>query len=472
MKVCFIAAEAAPFVKVGGLGDVIGSLPKALRELGVDARVVLPLYSSIDRERFGLKYKAYQFVDLGWRHSYCGIFETEVDGVPCYFIDNEQYFNRDSIYGQIDDGERFAFFSKAALEILPALDFKPDVVNVNDWHTALSVIYLDVLKSREAEFYKDMKSVLSIHNIEFQGRFNPYEMGNLFGLENKYFDALIYNGDVNLLKGAIQLADRINTVSETYAREILDPYFSYGLDKILTVEQGKLRGIINGIDVDKFNPKTDPMILVNYDLNTFEDKVQNKLAFQKEMALEVNADIPLIGMVTRLTHQKGIDLILQASEEILKTGAQLVILGTGDAHYESALRSLEHYRHDRVRSILLFSNEMSAKIYAASDLFLMPSKTEPCGLSQLISMRYGTVPVVHRVGGLRDTVIPFTGVEGNGFTFESFHAGDMMDAIYRAVTCFYQSPDEWKQIIKNNLQKDVSWEQSAKKYLDLYHEVV
>ena len=472
MKVCFIAAEAAPFVKVGGLGDVIGSLPKALRELGVDARVILPLYSSIDRERFGLKYKAYQFVDLGWRHSYCGIFETEVDGVPCYFVDNEQYFNRDSIYGQIDDGERFAFFSKAALEILPALDFKPDVVNVNDWHTALSVIYLDVLKSREAEFYKDMKSVLSIHNIEFQGRFNPYEMGNLFGLENKYFDALIYNGDVNLLKGAIQLADRVNTVSETYAREILDPYFSYGLDKILTVEQGKLRGILNGIDVDKFNPKTDPMIPVNYDLKTFEDKVQNKLAFQKEMDLEVNADIPLIGMVTRLTHQKGIDLILQASEEILKTGAQLVILGTGDAHYESALRSLEHYRHDRVRSILLFSNEMSAKIYAASDLFLMPSKTEPCGLSQLISMRYGTVPVVHRVGGLRDTVIPFTGVEGNGFTFESFQAGDMMDAIYRALTCFYQSPDEWKQIIKNNLQKDVSWEQSAKKYLDLYHEVV
>ena len=472
MKVCFIAAEAAPFVKVGGLGDVIGSLPKALRELGVDARVILPLYSSINRERFGLKYKAYQFVDLGWRHSYCGIFETEVDGVPCYFVDNEQYFNRDSIYGQADDGERFAFFSKAALEILPALDFKPDVVNVNDWHTALSVIYLDVLKSSEAEFYKDMKSVLSIHNIEFQGRFNPYEMGNLFGLENKYFDALIYNGDVNLLKGAIQLADRVNTVSETYAREILDPYFSYGLDKILTVEQGKLRGILNGIDVDKFNPKTDPMIPVNYDLKTFEDKVQNKLAFQKEMDLEVNADIPLIGMVTRLTHQKGIDLIVQASEEILKTGAQLVILGTGDAHYESALRSLEHYRHDRVRSILLFSNEMSAKIYAASDLFLMPSKTEPCGLSQLISMRYGTVPVVHRVGGLRDTVIPFTGVEGNGFTFESFQAGDMMDAIYRAVTCFYQSPDEWKQIIKNNLQKDVSWEQSAKKYLDLYHEVV
>ena len=472
MKVCFIAAEAAPFVKVGGLGDVIGSLPKALRELGIDARVVLPLYSSIDRERFGLKYSGYQFVDLGWRHLYCGIFETVVDGVPFYFIDNEQYFKRESIYGQADDGERFAFFSKAALEILPGVDFKPDIVNVNDWHTALSVIYLDVLKSREADFYKNMKSVLSIHNIEFQGRFNPYEMGNLFGLDNKYFDALIYNGDLNLLKGAIQLADRINTVSETYAREILDPYFSYGLDKILIVEQGKLKGILNGIDIEKFNPKTDPIIPINYDIHTFEDKVKNKLELQKELGLEVSEDIPLIGMVTRLTHQKGIDLLLQASEDILRTGAQLVVLGTGDAHYESALRSLENYRHDRVRSILLFSNEMSAKIYASSDIFLMPSKTEPCGLSQLISMRYGTVPVVHRVGGLRDTVIPFTGVEGNGFTFESFQSGDMMDAIYRAVTCFYQSPDEWNQIIQNNLKKDVSWEKSAKQYLSLYHEVL
>ncbi|MGY3707573.1 glycogen synthase [Granulicatella adiacens] len=472
MKVCFIAAEAAPFVKVGGLGDVIGSLPKALRELGIDARVVLPLYSSIDRERFGLKYRGYQFVDLGWRHLYYGIFETVVDGVPFYFIDNEQYFKRESIYGQADDGERFAFFSKAALEILPGVDFKPDIVNVNDWHTALSVIYLDVLKSREADFYKNMKSVLSIHNIEFQGRFNPYEMGNLFGLDNKYFDALIYNGDLNLLKGAIQLANRINTVSETYAREILDPYFSYGLDKILIVEQGKLKGILNGIDIEKFNPKTDPIIPVNYDIHSFEDKVKNKLELQKELGLEVSEDIPLIGMVTRLTHQKGIDLLLQASEDILRTGAQLVVLGTGDAHYESALRSLENYRHDRVRSILLFSNEMSAKIYASSDIFLMPSKTEPCGLSQLISMRYGTVPVVHRVGGLRDTVIPFTGVEGNGFTFESFQSGDMMDAIYRAVTCFYQSPDEWNQIIKNNLNKDVSWEKSAKQYLSLYQEVL
>ena len=471
-KVLFIAAEASPFVKIGGLGDVIGSLPKALQAEGVEARVVLPLYSSINREKFPLEYKKYIFVQYGWRHAYCGIFECQIDGITYYFIDNEQYFNRSSVYGQDDDGERFAFFSKAALEILPHIDYQPDIINANDWHTALSVIYLDDFKSRGMEFYQNMKSVISIHNIEFQGRFNPYEMGNLFGLDNKYFDALIYNGDLNLLKGAIQLADRINTVSETYAREILDPYFSYGLDKILIVEQGKLKGILNGIDIEKFNPKTDPIILVNYDIHTFEDKVKNKLELQKELGLEVSENIPLIGMVTRLTHQKGIDLLLQASEDILRTGAQLVVLGTGDAHYESALRSLENYRHDRVRSILLFSNEMSAKIYASSDIFLMPSKTEPCGLSQLISMRYGTVPVVHRVGGLRDTVIPFTGVEGNGFTFESFQSGDMMDAIYRAVTCFYQSPDEWNQIIKNNLNKDVSWKRSAKQYLSLYQEVL
>ena len=341
MKILFVAAEAAPFVKVGGLGDVIGSLPKALQDENVEARVVLPLYSSIDREKYDLKYKQHIFINLGWRTVYCGIFEAQVNGVTYYFIDNEQYFNRASVYGQEDDGERFAFFSKAALEILPHIDFKPDIVNANDWHAALSIIYLDDLKSRGVEFYQNIKSVISIHNIEFQGKFNPYDMGYLFGLDNKYFDALIYKGDLNLLKGAIQLADRINTVSETYAHEILDPYFSYGLDDILRVEQGKLHGIINGLDTDKFNSKTDNQIFKNFDVKTLKNKVQNKLKFQEEMALEVNENIPMIGMVTRLTHQKGIDLVLHVADEILKTGAQLIILGTGDRHYEDALRSLE-----------------------------------------------------------------------------------------------------------------------------------
>ena len=472
MKVLFIAAEAAPFVKVGGLGDVIGSLPKALQDEGVEARVILPLYASIDREKYNLEYRQHIFMELGWRTVYCGIFETEVDGVKFYFIDNEQYFNRPGVYGQDDDGERFAFFSKAALEILPHVEYKPDIVNANDWHTALSVIYLDDFKARGLKYYSEMKSVISIHNIEFQGKFNPYDMGYLFGLDNKYFDALIYNGDLNLLKGAIQLADRINTVSETYAHEILEPHFSYGLDSILRIEQGKLHGIVNGLDIDKFNPKTDPLIAKNFDVKSIKKKVENKLAFQKEMALEVNENVPMIGMVTRLTHQKGIDLVLHVAEEILKTGAQLVILGTGDHHYEEALRALEHRRHDKVRSLIMFSSAMSAKVYAACDMFLMPSKTEPCGLSQLISMRYGTIPIVHRVGGLRDTVISFDGTTGTGFTFESFDAYDMLDAVYRTTYCYYQERHNWNKIVKQAMNTDVSWEKSAKKYLAMYKEIM
>ena len=472
MKILFVAAEAAPFVKVGGLGDVIGSLPKALQDENVEARVVLPLYSSIDRDKYDLKYRQHIFINFGWRTVYCGIFETVVNGVTYYFIDNEQYFNRDSVYGQEDDGERFAFFSKAALEILPHIDYKPDVLNANDWHAALSIIYLDDFKSRGLDFYKNIRSVISIHNIEFQGKFNPYEMGNLFGLDNKYFDALIYKGDLNLLKGAIQLADRINTVSETYAHEILDPYFSYGLDDILRIEQGKLHGIINGLDIDKFNSKTDKQIFKNFDIKTLKNKVQNKLKFQEELALEVNENIPMIGMVTRLTHQKGIDLVLHVADEILKTGAQLVILGTGDRHYEDALRSLEYRRHDKVRSLIMFSSEVSSKVYSSCDMFLMPSKTEPCGLSQLISMRYATVPIVHRVGGLRDTVEPFDGKSGTGFTFESFDAYDMLDAVYRATYCYYQERHIWNKIMKNAIKQDVSWKKSALQYIDMYNEIV
>ena len=472
MKVLFVASEAAPFFKVGGLGDVIWSLPKALQDENVEARVVLPLYSSIDREKYNLQYKQHIFIDLGWRHISCGIFETEVNGVTYYFIDNEHYFNRSSVYGQDDDGERFAFFSKAALEILPFIDYKPDILNANDWHTALSIIYLDDFKSRGLDFYKDIKSVISIHNIEFQGRFNPYEMGNLFGLDNKYFDALIYNGDLNLLKGAIQLSNRISTVSETYAHEILDPYFSYGLDSILKIEQGKLHGIVNGLDIDKFNSETDKQIFKNFNINTLKDKVENKLRFQEELALEVNENIPMIGMVTRLTHQKGIDLVLHVADEILKTGAQLIILGTGDSHYEDALRALEYRRHDKVRSLIMFSSEMSSKVYSSCYMFLMPSKTEPCGLSQLISMRYATVPIVHRVGGLRDTVEPFDGKYGTGFTFESFDAYDMLDAVYRATYCYYQERHNWNKLMKNTMVQDVSWKKSALKYINMYNEIV
>ena len=323
---------------------------------------------------------------------------------------------------------------------------------------------------------KNLKQVNLDNADEILNKY-PFELSG--GMLQRVMIALIVGLDSKII-----IADEVTSALDSYNRHEIIKIFkelnNIGKSIILITHDYYLMKAIsdrclvmeNGEVIEKFNPKTDPIIPVNYDIHTFEVKVKNKLELQKELGLEVSENIPLIGMVTRLTHQKGIDLLLQASEDILRTGAQLVILGTGDAHYESALRSLENYRHDRVRSILLFSNEMSAKIYASSDIFLMPSKTEPCGLSQLISMRYGTVPVVHRVGGLRDTVIPFTGVEGNGFTFESFQSGDMMDAIYRAVTCFYQSPDEWNQIIKNNLNKDVSWEKSAKQYLSLYQEVL
>ncbi|MBF0709882.1 MULTISPECIES: glycogen synthase GlgA [unclassified Gemella] len=474
MKLYFIAAEAAPFIKVGGLGDVIGSLPKALKEEGAEARVVLPLYKSIDREKYSLRYVKYIFVNLGWRHTYCGIFEAEVDGIKFYFIDNEYYFGRDATYGEYDDAERFAFFSKAALEILPHVDYRPDVINANDWHAALSIVYLDYFKSCGSQYFANTKTLLSIHNIEFQGQFDPLTLGSLFGLENKYYDALIYKGTLNLLKGAIQLADRVNTVSETYAHEILTPTYSYGLDSILNIEKGKLYGIVNGIDVEKFNSKIDPLIVKNFDVKTLNFKKDNKLAFQKELGLEVNENIPMIGMVTRLTHQKGIDLVLHVADEILNTGAQLVVLGTGASAYEDALRAIEARRPDRARALIMFSNEVSSKVYSSCDMLLMPSKTEPCGLSQLISMRYATIPVVHSVGGLKDTVEAYNPKtkKGRGFTFQSYNAHDMLGAVERAVDLFYKHKGDWKQLMSNAITYDVSWKKSAKKYMEIFNSLI
>lgn len=473
MKVWFIAAESAPFVKTGGLGDVVGSLPKSLKKEGVDTRVVLPLYSSIDRQKYNVKFVKYIYVSLGWRQVYCGIFEAEHDGITYYFIDNEQYFKRGAIYGEEDDGERFAFFSKAALEIMPHVGFKADIVNANDWHTALSIVYLDQFKKSNYEFYLDMKSVFSIHNVEFQGRFNPYILGSLFGLGNEYLDIMKFDGDLNLMKGAVQLADRVNTVSETYARELLDPYFAHGLNTIFEREEYKLRGIVNGIDYKMFNPNTDSKIPNKYSKKKIKNKVKNKLALQKELGLEVNEEIPVIGMVTRLTDQKGVQLILDVADLVLDMGVQLIILGTGDPNYENALRELEYRRHDRARSLIMFSNELASKIYAASELYLMPSKSEPCGLSQLIAMRYGSIPVVNRVGGLRDTIEPFNVEEGRGcgFTFESFNAYDMLDAIKRALDVYYFDKAAWKKLVQNAMSLDTSWKKSAQKYLDMYKEL-
>jgi len=472
MKILYVAAEATPYVKVGGLGDVMGGLPRELCDSGEDARVVIPLYSTIKEElRKDLKPVAEINIPLGWRMCYCGIYESEYKGVKYYFIDNEQYFKRPSTYGEFDDAERFAFFSKAALEILPHINFYPDVINSNDWHTALVPLYLNAYY-RNITAYKGIKTVLSIHNIEFQGQYDPIILGHVFGLDVTYRSIFMYDGCLNILKAGIESADIVTTVSRTYAEEILSPQFSHGLHNILVPRQYKLRGIVNGIDYEAFDPKTDKLIPHNFDYKTIRFKSLNKTALQKEMDLPVDAKKPMLGMVTRLTSQKGLDLLRDAMYELLKLDIQLVVLGTGYPEYEQLMRYWEDTDHQKVRGIIKFSNELASKIYAASDMFLMPSRAEPCGLAQMISMRYGSVPIVHTVGGLKETVTPYNPEtkEGNGFTFQSYDPWDMYDAIKRAVNT-YNSKDGWKFVRKNAMNTDFSWNKSANEYLEMYKEI-
>ena len=473
MKILFAAAEASPFIKVGGLGDVAGALPKALVEKGHDVRVVLPLYSSIKWEmREKCQYIQYFYFMHGWRNCYCGIFEANIDGVIYYLVDNEYYFKRRAPYGEFDDGERFAFFSRAVLEILPQVDFFPDIIHCNDWHTAAVPVYLDA-QYRWRDGYEYIRTVFSIHNIEFQGKYGLDTLGSVFALPPDWESVVEHDGCLNLMKGAIERANAVNTVSETYANEILDPYFSFGLDTILRPRRYKLSGIVNGIDVKAFDPATDPAIAVNYDIDTRADKVENKLALQKELGLAVDPDIPMIGMVGRLTSQKGIDLMYPIMEELMKHEVQLVVLGTGYAEIEDFMRFCDAAYHDKMRAMITFSSSMAQKIYSGADLFLMPSKSEPCGLAQLISMRYGTIPVVHAVGGLKDTVVPYNPAEGtgNGVNFQSYNAWDMYDAIMRGIA-IWSDPEERDQIMVNGMSGDYSWDVSADKYLKLYESVL
>ena len=458
-----------PYIKVGGLGDVMGSLPAALAARGVDARVVLPLYAQIPAQlRQELTFVTGIGVPLGWRVNHCGIFKGEYGGVTYYLLDNEQYFKRDAIYGAFDDGERFAFFSKAVLEMLPHIGFYPDVINANDWHTALVPLYLNALYRRTAG-YEDIKTVLSIHNIEFQGKYDPYILGSVFGLDVAFRETLVYDGCLNILKGGIESAGRIITVSKSYAEEILDPFYSSGLHHILAARKEKLVGIVNGIDTALFDPKTDRHLACGYDLETLRFKAINKRALQKEVGLPTLSGVPLIGMVTRLTPQKGLGLIGEAMDAISAMDMQLVILGSGDPEFEAMIQAWSARVGDKVRCAIGFSPTLASRIYAGADLFFMPSRSEPCGLAQMIAMRYGTVPVVHAVGGLKDTVIPFdpeTG-EGNGVTFQTYEVWDMLDALRRALA-FYHQKALWKTLRRNCLRRDSSWEQSAQQYLDVY----
>ncbi len=473
MKVLFVASEASPFIKTGGLGDVVGALPKALKKFGTDARVIIPLYSSISQ---GLKDKmsflGSFYVKISWRETYCGIFCAEYDGITYYFIDNEQYFNRANTYGEYDDSERFAFFSKAVLDVLNMVDFFPDIIHINDWQTSLLPVYLNAYYRSDAR-YNNIKTVLSIHNIEFQGKYNPIILGSIFGLDVSYRSLLMYNGDLNLLKGGIEASDMVITVSKSYAEEILTPEFSFGLHNILIPRKYKLYGVINGIDTEKFNPETDSCISRKYSYETIRFKSFNKKNLQKEMGLSENNDIPIIGMVTRLASQKGIDLLCEVAHEISSLGIQLICLGTGESRYEQFFYSWEHSCRDKIRGYIGFSGDMAQKIYAGADMFLMPSKTEPCGLSQMIAMRYGTIPIVHSVGGLRDTVCAFNPEtkEGNGITFQSFNAYDMLDAIKRAIALYHEKAS-WRALRKNAMNGDFGWEKSAEKYINIYKELL
>lgn len=475
MQIVFASAECAPFVKTGGLGDVAGSLPAALVRAGAEVIVMVPKYATIkDEYKAQMEHFSDFYVSLGWRNEYCGLEKLEHDGVTYMFIDNERYFARDYPYGFFDDGERFAFFSKAITESLQHLPagFECDILHCNDWQTALAPVFL-------REFYQGLplydrvKTVFSIHNVAFQGQFSDTVMEDILGVAHIPAAASQLRCDacsINYMLGALRYADAITTVSPTYANEIQTPMFGEGLDGVLRERSYALQGILNGIDVAGFDPATDKRIAANYTVDDRGGKAVCKAKLQEELGLEVRDDRPLMVMVTRLTRQKGLDLVMYALDRILSGGVQVAVLGTGDRDYEDGLRYFQDKYPGTMAARIEFDPALSQRMYAAADMFLMPSKFEPCGLSQIIAMRYGTLPIVRETGGLKDTVIPyneFTG-EGTGFSFSNFNGDEMGDAVFRAARLFWDNRDAWNQLVTQAMSQDFSWTRSADKYLDLY----
>lgn len=475
MQIVFASAECAPFVKTGGLGDVAGSLPAALVRAGAEVIVMVPKYATIKNEyKAQMEHFADFYVSLGWRNEYCGLEKLEHDGVTYMFVDNERYFARDYPYGFFDDGERFAFFSKAITESLQHLPagFECDILHCNDWQTALAPVFL-------REFYQGLplydrvKTVFSIHNVAFQGQFSDTVMEDILGVAHIPAAASQLRCDacsINYMLGALRYADAITTVSPTYANEIQTPEFGEGLDGVLRERSYALQGILNGIDVAGFDPATDKRIAANYTVDDRSGKAVCKAKLQEELGLEVRDDRPLMVMVTRLTRQKGLDLVMYALDRILSGGVQVAVLGTGDRDYEDGLRYFQDKYPGTMAARIEFDPALSQRMYAAADMFLMPSKFEPCGLSQIIAMRYGTLPIVRETGGLKDTVIPyneFTG-EGTGFSFSNFNGDEMGDAVFRAARLFWDNRDAWNQLVTQAMSQDFSWTRSADKYLDLY----
>ena len=473
MKVLFVASEAAPFIKTGGLADVMGALPKALQTLGVEPALVIPNYEGVGEAYKNAMETVYEgSMDLSWRNQYLGVKKLVQDGIPVYFIDNEYYFKRDKLYGYDDDAERFAYFTKAALAMLHYIDFKPDVIHTNDWHTGLLGAYLkeDFMQD---PYFQGMKNVYTIHNLKYQGVYGRNIVEDVLGLPLR----LLYNGnienagDVNFMKAGMCYADFITTVSPSYAEEITYPYFGEGLEDYVALCAGKISGILNGLDEQEYNPETDPYIPVRFDAsNVLLKKPLAKEALQRELGLTVNREIPVLGMITRLVEAKGLDLVMHIMDELMEEQVQLVVVGTGDEEYADALRELA-WRHPGSVSVnILFNEGLARRVYAGSDMFIMPSRYEACGLSQMIAMRYGTVPVVRETGGLKDSVINFDKYitpEGNGFSFANFNAHELLFTIKRGLTCYAAKP-LWEKIVYNAMHSDNSWNRSAQAYADLY----
>lgn len=471
MKVLYATSEAKPFAASGGLADVAGSLPKALRVRLVGCRVVLPLYESVPQElRETMTFLTSFSVPVAWRRQYCGVFEAKYNGVIYYLLDNQYYFKRPGLYGHYDDAERFAFFARAVIEMIRYIDFKPDIIHANDWQSALIPVYYSLFYAGQ-EGYEDIKTVFTIHNIQYQGKYGMEILEDVFGIPQSARSIVEQDGCVNLMKGAIETADRVTTVSPTYAGEILDPWYSHGLDSILRLREWKLSGILNGIDTDEYNPETDPQIYRHFSAEDPSGKAENKRALQERLDLPQTADIPLVGMVSRLVTHKGLDLVKYVMDELLGDSIQMVILGSGDWVYENFFREVQGRFPDKFRYCAGFVPELAQKIYAASDIFLMPSKSEPCGLSQMVACRYGAVPVVRETGGLKDSITDCGDGFGNGFTFKTYNANDMLCAIRRALGA-YANQNDWPILVERALRSDFSWGRSANEYMRLYRELL
>ena len=470
MKILYVGGEALPFASTGGLGDVLGSLPAALKAYSPedDVRMVMPLHGKITPAWREKMTKVAEFtVQLAWRCQYCGVWSLCKDGVTVYFIDNEYYFKRDRLYGEYDDGERYAYFSLAVMEMLEKIGFVPDILHANDWQSALTVIYSKVKYPQY-----NIKTVYTIHNIEYQGIYGKEILGEVFGLPESTLSLLEFDGCVNLTKGAIVACDRLTTVSQRYSEELRTSYYGAGLDGIIAENSYKSCGIVNGIDISYYDPMNDPDMIgpkfgAKYRL--FSNKLANKTALQASLGLPVSEDTPMIAMITRLVSHKGVDLVTHVIDQVLEEGAQLVVLGTGNEEFEQYFARLEERYPHSVRSLIRFDKKLSKQIYAAADVFLMPSKSEPCGLSQMIASRYAAIPVVRETGGLYDTIKPYNpqSGEGNGVTFYSYNAHDMLDAIRRAIS-LWKDEAARKKLLRNVITADFSWNASAEKYADLY----